>query len=91
MDVSDKACPVTTVQVRGRLLPLEGERINVDEELSLEGKIVVYSSVILSPTLSRNEKVKQHIRKRTYKPNALRFWVKSGVIPLYGLTQFSFL
>jgi len=39
-------------------------------------------SVSLSPTLSRNEKVEQHIRKKTYKPNALRFWVEDGVIPL---------
>jgi len=30
-----------------------------------------------------NEKVEQHIRKKTHKPNALRFWVKGGVIPLY--------
>jgi len=37
----------------------------------------------LSPTLGRNEKVEQHIRKKTHKPNALRFWVEGGVIPLY--------
>jgi len=42
--------------------------------------------VSLSFTLSRNEKVEQYIRKKTHKPNALRFWVESGVIPLYGLT-----
>jgi len=41
-----------------------------------------YPSVSLSPTLSRNEKVGQHIRNKTYKPNALRFWVEGGVIPL---------
>jgi len=41
------------------------------------------SSVSLSPTLGRNEKVEQHIRKKTRKPNALRFWVEGGVIPLY--------
>jgi len=40
--------------------------------------------VSLSPTLSRNEKVEQHIRKKTHKPNALRFWVEGGVIPLCG-------
>jgi len=51
--------------------------------LSLEREIVRYSSVSLSPTLSINEKVEQHIRKKTHKPNALRFWVEGGVIPLY--------
>jgi len=51
--------------------------------LSLEGEIVRYSNVSLSPTLSRNKKVEQHIRKKTHKPNALRFWVESGVILLY--------
>ena len=75
-----------------RLLPLEGECINVVEEwLSLEGKIVRYSSVSLSPTLGRNEKVEQYIRKKNHKPNILRFWVEGGVIFLYGLAQFSFL
>ena len=67
-----------------RMLPLEGECINVVEEgLTLEGEIVRYSSVSQSPTLGRNEKVEQHIRKKTHKPNALRFWVEGGVIPLY--------
>jgi len=42
------------------------------------------SSVSLSFTLSRNEKVEQHIRKKTHKCNALRFWVEGGVIPLCG-------
>jgi len=66
------------------MLPLEEECINVVEEgLTLEGEIVRYSSVSLSPTLGRNEKVEQHIRKETHKPNALRFWVEGGVIPLY--------
>jgi len=41
----------------------------------LKGEIVRYSSVSLSPTLSRNEKVEQHIRKKTHKPKALRFWL----------------
>ena len=58
----------------------------MEEGLTLEVEIVRYSSVSLSPTLSRNEKVEQHIRKKTHKPNALRFWVEGGVIPLYGLT-----
>ena len=50
---------------------------------------VSYSSVSLSPTLGRNEKVEQHIIKKTYKPNALRFWVEGGVIPLCRLALFS--
>jgi len=43
-----------------------------------------YSSVSLSLTLDRNEKIEQHIRKKTHKPisNALRFWVEGGVISL---------
>jgi len=61
---------------------LEGECINMEERLSLEGEIVGYSSVSLSPTLGKNEKVKQHIKKKTHKHNVLRFWVESGVIPL---------
>jgi len=56
----------------------------VEEGLTLEGEIVRYSSVSRSPTLGRNEKVEQHIRKKTRKPNALRFWVEGGVIFLYG-------
>jgi len=44
--------------------------------LSLEGEIF--------PTLSRNEKVEQHIRKKTHKRNTLRFWIEGGVIPLCG-------
>jgi len=38
--------------------------------------------VSLSPTLNKNEKVKQYIRKKTHKPTTLRFWVKGGVILL---------
>ena len=68
-----------------RMLPLEGECINVVEErLSLEGEIVRYSTVSRSPSLGRNEKFEQHIRKKTHKPNALRFWVEGGVILLCG-------
>ena len=73
------------------MLPLERECINVEEGLTLEGEIVKYSSVSLSPTLGKNEKAEQHIRKKTHKPNALRFWVEGGVILLYGFTQFSLL
>jgi len=72
-----------------RMLLLEGECINVEEGLSLDGEIVKYSSVSPSPTLGKNEKVEQHIRKKTYKPNALRFWVEGGVIPLYMLVHVS--
>ena len=67
-----------------RMLLLKGECINVEEGLSLEKEILRYSSVSLSSTLGRNEKVEQHIRKKTYKPNVLRFWVEGGVILLYG-------
>jgi len=64
------------------MLPLKGKCINVVEEgLTLEGGIVRYSSVSRSPTLGRNEKVEQHIRKKTHKSNSLRFWVDGGVIP----------
>jgi len=45
--------------------------------------IVRYTNVSLSPILGMNEKVEQHIRKKIRKPNALRFWVEGGVIPLY--------
>jgi len=79
-----------------RMLMLEGVCINVEEKLSLEGEIVRYSifrysSVSLCPTLGRNEKVEQHIRKKTHKSNNLRFWVEGSVILLYGLTLMSFL
>jgi len=69
-----------------RMLPLEGECINVEEGLSPKGEIVRYSSVSPSPILGRNEKVEQYIRNKTHKPIALRFWVEGGVIPLYRLT-----
>jgi len=63
----------------------------MEEGLSLEGKIVRYPSVSLSPTLNKNEKVEQYIRKKTYKPNALRFWVEGDIISLCGLILVSFL
>ena len=46
-------------------------------------------SVSLSPTLTRNEKVKHYIRIKTHKPIALRFWVESGVSVLCVQTQIS--
>jgi len=46
------------------MFPLEGECINMEEGLSLEGKIFRYSNVSLSLTLGRNEKVEQHIERR---------------------------
>ena len=76
-----ESLPDGGLQVRSCLLLVEGECINVEEGLSLEEKIVRYSSVSLSHTLDRNKKVKQHIRKKTHKPNALKFWVEGGVIP----------
>jgi len=51
---------------------LEGECINVEEGLSLEGEIVRNPSVSLRPTLNRNEKVEQHIRKKTKKKDLMR-------------------
>jgi len=44
---------------------------------------VRYSSMSLSPILCMNEKVDQLIRKKTHKPNALRFWVEDDIIILY--------
>jgi len=55
------------------MLLLDGECINVEERLSLEGEIVRYSSVSLSPILGMNDKVEQCIRKKIHRPNALRF------------------
>jgi len=46
---------------------------SVEEGLPLEGEIVKYSSVSLSPIFTKNEKVKQYIRKKTHKPIVLRF------------------
>jgi len=34
--------------------------------------------------VSKNEKLEQHIRKKTHKPNTLRFCVEGGVISLCG-------
>jgi len=45
------------------------------------------SSVSLSPTLIRNEKVEHHIRIKAHKPIALRFWVESGVSILCGVVS----
>ena len=56
----------------------------MEEGLSLEEEIVRNSSVSLSPTLSGNKKVKQHIIKKTHKLSALRFWFEGGVISLCG-------
>jgi len=41
-----------------------------------------YPSVSLSPTLSKSKRVKHHIRMKTHKFIALRFWVRGGVNPL---------
>jgi len=49
--------------------------------------IVKNSSVILSLTLIRNEKVEHYIRIKTHKSIALRFWVESGVSVLCGYAQ----
>jgi len=92
MEVSGKRVPFKCVNggtsKRWFASPQRGVCINVEERLSLEGEIVRYSSVSLSPTLSRNEKVKQRIRKKTHKPNALRFWVEGDVIPFMWFNLF---
>jgi len=46
--------------------------------------IVRNSSVSLSPTLDRNEKVEHYIRIKTHKSIALRLLVESGVNSLCG-------
>ena len=51
---------------------LAKEYIGYDTKL-IKWKPVKYRSVSLSPTLSRNKIVEQHIRKKIHKPNALRF------------------
>jgi len=54
--------------------------------------IVRYLSVSLSLTLNKtDEKVEQHIRKKIYKSNVLRFWIKSDIIFLYIGLLLSFL
>jgi len=65
-----------------------GECTNVWRDSHLRRRLL---SVSLSPTLSRNEIVEQHIKKKTHTPNALRFWIENDVILLYGLTFVSFL
>jgi len=47
------------------------------------------TSVSLSPTLTRNEKVEHYIRIKTHKLIALRFWVESGVNALCGWAHVS--
>jgi len=63
------------------------EYINVEE--GLEGEIVRYSSMYLSmslcSTLGMNEKVEQHITKKTHKPNALKFWDSLICLALFSL------
>ena len=67
-----------------KIFLLEGKCTNVEKGLSLERRIVKYPSVSLSLILSRNEKLEQHIRNKTHKPNALRFWVEEGINSLCG-------
>lgn len=47
--------------------------------------LVGNSSVSVNPTLCKNEKVEHRIRMKTHKLILLRFWVGSGVNPLYWL------
>jgi len=43
---------------------------------------------MLNFTLNKNEKVEQHVRKKTYKSNILRFWIEDDVIPLFGSSSY---
>jgi len=47
------------------------------------------SSMSLSPTLIKNEKVEYYIRIKIHKFIVLRFWVKSGTNVLCSWTQIS--
>jgi len=38
--------------------------------------------------IAPSTQVEQYIRKKTHKPNALKFWVEGSVILLCGLTHF---
>jgi len=59
------------------------------KRLTLEGEIVWNPGVSLSSTLGKNVKVEHHIRTKTHKPIALRFWVESDVNVLCGWVQVS--
>jgi len=47
-----------------KMLTLERECTNMEEGLSLGGKSCRVSNVSLSPTLSMNNKVEQHTKKK---------------------------
>jgi len=75
----DPISKVFLTEVSGKHVPYKCVNISTSkglvaskERLSLEGEIVRYSSVSLSPTLDRNEKVQQHIRKKIHKPQCLK-------------------
>jgi len=73
---------------KGSFASARGGAYQCGRGLSLEGEIVRYPSVNLSPTLSRNEKVEQHIRKKTQCLKVLGWrWCHS----LVGCTLVSFL
>ena len=48
----------------------------------LRERLLGISKCEFSPTFSRNKNLEQHIRKKIYKPNVLRFWVEGSVISL---------
>ena len=74
-----------------RMLLLEGSvSMWWRRDSHLRGRLLSIS-VSLSSILGINEKIEQHIRKKTHKPNALRFWVEVASFPYMGLAQFSFL
>ena len=69
----------------------ERDSVSIWRRDSYLREIVRYLSVSLSLTLDKNEKVEQHIRKKTYKPNVLRFWLKMVSLFYINWTHFSFL
>jgi len=50
--------------------------------------LVLGINMSLSLTLNKNKKFKQYIRKKTHKFNAVRFWVKGGIIFLCMFDSF---
>jgi len=55
---------------------------------NVKGLILEDTSMSLSPTLSRIEKVEQHIRKKTYKPIVLKFLLESEVKQFIVLSNY---
>ena len=69
---------------KGSFAFARGGCIDVEEGHSHLRERLLHIQVSLSLILGRNEKVEQHIKKKTHKPNVFKFWVEGGVIILYG-------